>query len=101
MGLAMLSRRPARCLCRYVSDHPFPNRTGTLSMHPALRLDTVSVLDFLEGFAILTAHVTGPTHDQRFPLTSGHDFGPTGFFSSSVLVQVFQCPYVVDGDTVM
>ncbi len=70
-------------------------------MHPALRLDTVSVLDFLEGFAILNAHVTGPTHDQRFPVTSDHDFGPTGFFSSSVLVQVFQCPYVVDGDTVM
>ena len=70
-------------------------------MHPALRLDTVSVFDFLEGFAILNAHVTGPTHDERFPVTSGHDFGPTGFFSSSVLVQVFQCPDVVDGDTVM
>ncbi len=70
-------------------------------MHPALRLDTVSVRDFLEGFAILNAHMTGPTHDQRFPATSGHDFGPARLCSSSVLVQVFQRPYVVDGDTVM
>ncbi len=53
-------------------------------MHPALRLDTVSVRDFLGGFAILNAHMTGPTHDQRFPATSGHDFGPARLCSSSV-----------------
>ena len=39
--------------------------------------------------------VTGPTENQRFSMTGGHDLDPTGLLSAFVSVEIFESANVM------
>src|SRR6266568_627211 len=46
--------------------------------------------------SVLNVHMTSMAEDERFPPACGHDLNPERLLSTCILVQVFQCPYVMD-----
>ena len=66
-----------------------------LSIDPALQCLSVR-LNLLGWLSVLDCHMAGVAQDQGFAPTSHHDLLPSWFFGASLLVQIAQCPDMVD-----